>query len=83
MTVTRCRSTASPATVNAQFPPCSAAKSTTTPPLGIDATMSAVMSFGAGLPGTNAVVMMMSTSRACCANSAISALRNSALITLA
>ncbi len=35
--------------------------------------MSAVMSFGAGLPGISAVVMMMSTSFACSANNAISA----------
>jgi hypothetical protein len=34
----------------------------------IDCTISAVMSFGAGLPGMSAVVMMMSTSLACFAN---------------
>ena len=45
--------------------------------------MSAVISFGAGLPGMSAVVMMMSTSFACAANSAISALMNSGLISFA
>ena len=52
-------------------------------PSFIDSTMSAVISFGAGLPGISAVVMMMSTSLACSANSAISASMNSLLITLA
>ena len=37
-------------------------------PCFIDFTMSSVMSFGAGLPGMSAVVMMMSTSFACFAN---------------
>ena len=49
----------------------------------IDATISSVISSGAGLPGINAVVMMMSTSLACSANKAISARMNSSLITLA
>ena len=58
-------------------------QSTMTLPVFIDRTMSAVISFGAGLPGISAVVMMMSTSVACSAKSAISALMNSGLITLA
>ncbi len=33
----------------------------------IERTISAVMSFGAGLPGMSAVVMMISTSAACLA----------------
>ena len=52
-------------------------------PSFIDSTISAVISRGAGLPGISAVVMMMSTSLACSANSAISALMNSSLMTLA
>ena len=43
--------------------------STITLPGFIDCTISAVISFGAGLPGISAVVMMMSTSLACFANS--------------
>ena len=46
-------------------------------------TISSVISTGAALPGTSAVVMMMSTSLACLANSAISAAMNSGLIVLA
>ena len=42
-----------------------------------------VMRVGAFLPGIKAVVMMMSHSRACFANSSISALMNSGLISLA
>ena len=45
--------------------------------------MSAVMSFGAGLPGISAVVMTMSTSFACAGNSAISASMNAWLISFA
>ncbi len=83
MTVTSCATTSSPGCVSAQFPPCSAARSTITLPGFMAATISAVMSSGAGLPGISAVVTMMSTSLACCANSAISASMNSLLITLA
>ena len=52
-------------------------------PSFIERTMSAVIRRGAGLPGISAVVMMMSTSLACSANSAISALMNSSLMTFA
>ena len=41
--------------------------STITLPALMDATISAVISRGAGLPGISAVVMMMSTSLACSA----------------
>ena len=44
--------------------------STITLPDLIEATMSAVINRGAGRPGINAVVMMMSTSGAVCAYSA-------------
>jgi hypothetical protein len=47
------------------------------------ATISSVMRMGAGLLGMSAVVMMMSTSRACAANMAISAAMNAGLISLA
>lgn len=67
MMVTPCRTTASPGTVSSQLPPCSAAMSTMTLPGFMPCTISAVMSFGAGLPGMSAVVMMMSASRACSA----------------
>jgi len=43
--------------------------STITLPGFIDCTISAVMSFGASLPGISAVVMMMSASLACCRTS--------------
>ena len=49
----------------------------------MDFTIASVISFGAGLPGTSAVVMMMSDSRACAANNSISALMYSSLITRA
>ena len=42
-----------------------------------------LMSFGAGLPGINAVEMRISTSLHCLANKAISASMNSLDITLA
>ena len=83
MIVTPWTSATWPGWVSSQFPPCSAAISTMTLPVFIDSTMSAVMSFGAGLPGMSAVVMMMSTSVACLAKSAISALMNSGLMTFA
>ena len=65
MMVTPCFTTTLPGTVSSQLPPCSAARSTITLPGFIDRTISAVISFGAGLPGISAVVMMMSTSFAC------------------
>ena len=65
MRVTPCLTTALPGSVSSQLPPCSAAMSTMTLPGFIVRTISAVMSLGAGLPGISAVVMMMSTSRAC------------------
>jgi hypothetical protein len=43
----------------------SAARSTTTEPGFIDSIIALEMSFGAGLPGISAVVMMTSTSAAC------------------
>lgn len=55
----------SPGRVSSQFPPPWAARSTITEPGFIVVTMSAVMSFGDGLPGIAAVVTMMSTSGAC------------------
>ena len=45
--------------------------------------MSAVISFGAGLPGISAVVMMMSTSVACLANISRCAFWKPSLITFA
>src|SRR6478736_5302401 len=60
MIVTPCLTTALPGSVSSQLPPCSPAMSTITLPGFMDFTMSAVMSFGAGLPGMSAVVMMMS-----------------------
>ena len=71
------------ATVSSQLPPVCAARSTITLPGFIDATISLVISFGAGLPGISAVVTMISTSAACAANSAISALIKASDITLA
>lgn len=44
--------TTSPATVPATLPPCAAAMSTTAELGFIDATCSAVISFGAGRPGS-------------------------------
>ena len=83
MIVTPWRTTTSPGTVSSQLPPCSAAMSTMTLPCFIDFTMSAVMSLGAGLPGISAVVMMMSTSFACFANTSRWAFWKPSLITLA
>ena len=59
-------------TVPSTLPPLAAAMSTITLPDFIEATMSAVMMRGAGLPGISAVVMMMSTSLACSAYSCAS-----------
>jgi hypothetical protein len=67
MIVTPCLTTTSLGTVNSQLPPCSAAMSTMTLPGFMDLTMSALINRGAGRPGINAVVMMMSTSFACLA----------------
>lgn len=63
--------TTSPGTVYSQLPPFCEARSTTTLPDFMESTISRVISFGAGLPGINAVVTMISTSFACAANSAI------------
>ena len=54
-----------------------------TEPFFIDRTMSSVMRIGAGRSGISAVVMMMSTSRACAAKSSISAWMNPGDISLA
>jgi len=51
--------------VVSMLPPASAARSTTTEPAFIDSIISLEISFGAGFPGMSAVVIMMSTSRAC------------------
>ena len=83
MMVTPCRTTTSPGSVSSQLPPCSAARSTITLPGRMDCTMSAVISFGAGLPGISAVVMMMSTSFACFAKVSSWAFWKPSLITLA
>ena len=55
--------TSSSATEPATLPPCPAAMSTITLPGRIAATISSVISRGAGRPGISAVVMTMSTSR--------------------
>ena len=47
--------------VTSQFPPAYAAKSTITLPGLIDSTIALVISFGAGFPGINAVVITIST----------------------
>ncbi len=62
--------TISPGTVPATLPPCAAAMSTMTLPGRMLATISSVISRGAGRPGISAVVMTMSTSGACRAYSA-------------
>ena len=46
-----------------------------TEPCGIDTIAPDVMSFGAAMPGTSAVVTMMSDCLACCAMNACSASR--------
>ena len=58
--VTPSRTTTSPGSVSSQLPPVSAAMSTSTEPGRMRATISAVMSFGAGRPGTAAVVITQS-----------------------
>ena len=75
-------STTCPGLVSAQLPPFSAARSTITDPRFMLFTISSVMSTGAGRLGMSAVVTMMSTSRACAANIAISALMKAGLISL-
>jgi hypothetical protein len=83
MMVTPCLTTTLPGSVNSQLPPCSEAMSTITLPGFMDSTIAAVMSFGAGLPGINAVVMMMSTSLACLAKTSRCAFWKPSLITFA
>jgi len=50
----------SPGRVSSQFPPASAARSTITLPGFISSTAEAGISFGAGRPGTSAVVTITS-----------------------
>ncbi len=50
--------------VSSPLPPLAAAMSTITEPLAMPATVSEVMSRGAGRPGISAVVMTMSALRA-------------------
>ena len=83
MIVTPCCTTTWPGTVSSQLPPCSAAMSTITLPAFMERTMSAVIRRGAGLPGMSAVVMMMSTSLACLANTSRWAFWKPSLMTLA
>ena len=80
---TPCFTTTLSGSESLQLPPMAAARSTITLPSRIDLTMSSVINSGAGLPGIKAVVMIISTSSACSANNAISALMNSSLITFA
>src|SRR5689334_1112424 len=54
------RSTTAPGSVSAQLPPVSAARSTITDPGRIERTISSLTSFGAGRPGTAAVVITQS-----------------------
>ena len=72
-----------PGWVRSQLPPPPAAKSTITLPGVILATMADVISLGDGLPGIIAVVIIISTSLACSAKSAISASIKALLMTLA
>ena len=58
--VTSWTTVTSPGTVSSQLPPLSPARSTITLPERIPSTAAAVTSFGAGRPGTSAVVMTMS-----------------------
>ena len=65
-------STISPARVSSQLPPCSAAMSTITEPGRMRSTAAREMIFGAGRPGTDAVVTTASaaaireSSTSCC-----------------
>ena len=70
-------------TVAATLPPLAAAMSTTIEPGCIAATVSAVMSCGAGRPGISAVVMTMSAARASSSYIAAVAASCSAVISLA
>ena len=54
ITVTPLCTAISPGTVASQLPPASAAKSTTTDPCFIAASISVVINFGAGFPGMRA-----------------------------
>jgi hypothetical protein len=83
MMMTPCFVTTLPGSVSSQLPPCSEAMSTMTLPGFIDCTISAVISFGRGLPGMSAVVMMMSTSFACFAKVSRCAFWKPSLITFA
>mmetsp|Transcript_3647 Transcript_3647/g.5403 ORF Transcript_3647/g.5403 Transcript_3647/m.5403 type:complete len:224 (+) Transcript_3647:98-769(+) len=73
----------SPGTVVSMFPPASAARSTTTDPGFIFATMSFVIMTGALRPGMRAVPMMISTSSHWWARSLLAALCQSSDISLA
>ena len=70
--VTPLATTSSPGFVSSQLPPVSAARSTITEPGRIAPTAEAGISFGAGRPGTAAVVITTSksgsrfSSAACC-----------------
>ncbi len=68
---TSCSTTVSPGSVSSQLPPDSPARSTITDPGFIPRTASSVTSFGAGRPGTSAVVMttskpLIASVSACC-----------------
>ena len=84
-------STTSPGTVSSQLPPVSAARSTITEPGRMRSTALAGISFGAGRPGTAAVVIttsksgIRSSSAACCCacSSGVSSRRVAALGLLA
>src|SRR5207237_802858 len=62
ISVTPCSTTCSPGLVSSQFPPRSAAKSTSTEPGAMPATISLVTRIGAFFPGITAVVMTTSFS---------------------
>ena len=77
------RTTVRPGSVNSQFPPASPARSTITDPGGIPSTASAVTSFGAGRPGTSAVVIttskpLIASVSACCCSARSSAVSSRA-----
>ncbi len=75
--------TFSSARVSSTLPPLAAAMSTMTEPVRIPATVSAVISRGAGRPGMRAVVMTMSALRASSSYIAAVAASWSAVISLA
>ena len=62
----------SPGVVASQLPPASAARSTTTEPCRIDATIARVIRIGAGRPGIRAVEITTSDSATCRATSSCS-----------